>query len=177
MHTILNTALSTETFVKYHESTLPTVMGAIRDAIERPLPDGTPIPKNQQTKVIIATSGRIGNPDLNLDNCIWKFNRQLTLEAHAAGLPVFDREEIERRLLRKSDSFLGRHSGGTIKPNMHLPAPGPQIVATALLAMISCLWRNERPAHQIRKSARTQLPYTDYGSHVAFCDMYGLCKL
>lgn len=135
-----------ETYVQYHESTLPTVMGAIRDAIERPLPDGTPIPKDQQTKVIIATSGRIGNPDLNLDNCIWKFNRQLTMEAHAAGFPVFDREEIERRLLRKSDAFLGRHSGGTIKPNMHLPAPGPQIVATALLAMISCLRRDDRPA-------------------------------
>lgn len=141
-----------ESYVKYHESTLPTVMGAIRDAIERPLPDGTPIPKDQQTKVIIATSGRIGNPDLNLDNCIWKFNRQLTVEAHAAGFPVFDREEIERRLLRKSDSFLGRHSGGTIKPNMHLPAPGPQIVATALLAMISCLRRSDRPAKFEKKT-------------------------
>ena len=76
-----------ETFVKYHESTLPTVMGAIRDAIERPLPDGTPIPKNQQTKVIIATSGRIGNPDLNLDNCIWKFNRQLTVGSSRGWVP------------------------------------------------------------------------------------------
>ena len=134
-----------EDYVKKHEATLSTAMKAMRDAIERPLPDGTPIPKSKQTKVIIATSGRIGNPDLNLDNCIWKFNRQLTVEAHRAGFPVFDREEIERRLLRKSDAFLGRHSGGTIKPNMHLPAPGPQIVATALLAMISCLRRDDRP--------------------------------
>ena len=37
-------------FVQYHESTLPTVMGAIRDAIERPLPDGTPIRKTSRRR-------------------------------------------------------------------------------------------------------------------------------
>jgi hypothetical protein len=133
------------TFVEYHESLLPTAMQAMKTAVNRPLPDGTPIPADKQTVVIIATSGRIGNPDLNLDNCIWRFNRQLSIEAHKVGFPVFDREEIERRLLRKSDSFLGKHTGKNIKPNMHLPAPGPQIVATALLAMISCLRRDAKP--------------------------------
>jgi hypothetical protein len=134
------------TFVQYHESMLSKAMQAMKEAISRPLPDGTPIPKDKQTKVIIATSGRVGNPDIELDLCIWRFNQRLSIEAHKVGFPVFDREEIERRLLRKSDAFLGHaHSGRNIKPNMHLPAPGPEIVATSLLSMISCLRREDKP--------------------------------
>lgn len=150
------------TFVQYHESMLSKAMQAMKEAISRPLPDGTPIPKDKQTKVIIATSGRVGNPDIELDLCIWRFNQRLSIEAHKVGFPVFDREEIERRLLRKSDAFLGHvHSGRNIKPNMHLPAPGPEIVATALLSMISCLRREDKPDKQRSSNDRFIAMHTE----------------
>ena len=134
-----------ETFVSYHEKMLPVAMQAMKEAISRPLPEGTPIPKEKQTKVIIMTSGRVGSPDIALDLCIWKFNQRLTIEAHKVGFPVYDREEVERRLLRRSEGYLGwPYNGRYIKPNMHLAVPGPQIVATGLLSMISCLRRNEK---------------------------------
>jgi hypothetical protein len=127
-----------ETYIAQHERDLVSLFDAIKRAITRPTVDNKP-PSGPETIVIISTAGRIGTDDTALDHCTWRWNRQLALEAHKAGFPVFEREEIERRLLFKSDTHLDRHQGRYIKPNMHLAAPSPQIVATSLMAMISCL--------------------------------------
>ena len=93
----------------------------------------------RQTTVIIITGGRLGNPDPQLDRCAWTFNRQAAYVAHQHGFIVFEREEIERRLLFKSE-YNEEHR--TIKPDLHLANPAPQIVATSLLGMVSCLAKN-----------------------------------
>jgi hypothetical protein len=54
---------------------------------------------------------------------------------------VLEREEIERRLLFKSDfnpklKFL--------KNGLHLAAPSPQIIATSLNAMVGCMRRKKQ---------------------------------
>jgi len=134
-HKVLN-----EAYILKHEADLPKLFRAITAAITRPTADNSTYP-GTETLVIVSTAGRIGNEDSGLDHCSWRWNRQLAIEAHKAGFPVFEREEIERRLLFKSDVHMASHQGKYIKPGMHLAAPSPQIVATSLMAMISCLRR------------------------------------
>jgi hypothetical protein len=139
-------------YVVKHENDLPVLFNSIKKAISRPNRDNTTYKgiggtKNGETLVIISSAGRIGTGAVALDQCSWRFNRQLSIEAHKAGFPVFEREEIERRLLFKSDSHMKSHTPKYIKPGMHLDAPGPQIIATSLLSLISCL---RRDAHDTR---------------------------
>jgi len=147
-HKVLN-----EAFIVKHEADLPVLFKAITKAITRPTADNQTYP-GHETLVIVSTAGRIGTEDSGLDHCSWRWNRQLAIEAHKAGFAVFEREEIERRLLFKSDVHMASHQGKYIKPGMHLAAPSPQIVATALMAMISCLRKsrgegeNTYPYHQ-----------------------------
>jgi hypothetical protein len=93
----------------------------------------------QNTTVIVQLSGRLGNSDPVLDRCSRTFNRLAAYEAHLQGFLVLEREEIERRLLFKSEFF---EEVRYIKNLMHLENPGPNIVGTALLAMMACLERN-----------------------------------
>jgi len=128
-----------QTLIEKHEKDLPKLMTGIREAIERPNARGT------KTQVILVTGGRIGNPDHALDQCSWRFNRVAAREAHAQGFSVFEREEIERRLLFKSEHYVAHR---TMKPQLHLENPAPQIIATALLGLISCLRKNETVDYQ-----------------------------
>jgi hypothetical protein len=155
-----NNGYLNETYVLQHEKDLKVLFRAITAAITRPTAENTTYP-GPETIVIVSAAGRIGVGTFALDQCTWKFNRRLADEAHRAGFAFFEREEIERRLLFKSDSYLGDHKGKYIKPNMHLPAPSPQIVATSLLAMISCL-------RSARSDNRNQFPYheIDHGNTV-----------
>ena len=128
-----------QTFVDWHTRDLKRLMQAVREAVNRPRPRhpdaGAGVNK---TIVVVSTAGRIGNPSADLDRCTWTFNRALAHEAHQHGFAVFEREEIERRLLFKSD-----HNPRLklIKAGLHLPAPSPQIIATSLAAMVGCLRR------------------------------------
>ncbi len=93
-----------------------------------------------KTIVIMMGGGRLGNPSARLDECTWRFNRVAAEAAHRQGFAVFDREELERRLLFKSETV---DSAKYMKSSLHLDAPGPQIVATALLGLISCLTKDQ----------------------------------
>jgi hypothetical protein len=135
------------TTVLRHESELPMFMKAVRVAIDR---HNTTTGK--KTVVIASTAGRGGNIDHqggNLDNvvhqCSWRFNRIMAHEAHKQGFVVFDREEIERRLLFKSEHYIKTRN---MKPILHLDMPAPNIIATALLTLISCLRKNESSHRQ-----------------------------
>lgn len=128
-HAWSQTAIN-QTMIDTHERDLKTLMQAVRAAVDR---------SKQPTTVIIQTAGRMGNSDDRGDHCTWRFNRVAAHEAHLQGFVVYEREEIERRLLFKSEYYAGFRS---IKPNLHIEAPSPQIVGTGLLALVACLRRN-----------------------------------
>lgn len=121
------------TMIRQHTEAIPVMMEAIRTAIDR-----TP-PELPRTVVIIQLAGRAGNSDPRGDRCSRQFNRALAYHAHRFGFVAFDREEIERRLLFKSEYFFNYR---TMKPSLHLENPGPNIVGTSLLGLIGCLQRN-----------------------------------
>ena len=95
--------------------------------------------------VIFITSGRLfrtGNSLNMLDdlfNCTSFFNKKIIKRAKENGYAIFDREELERRFLYKSE-----HESifKVVEPAIHLPTPVPQIIATALLSFITCLTTN-----------------------------------
>jgi hypothetical protein len=152
------------TLVAQHKKDLKTLMRAIRTAVDRNKGTSSgagavsskvsgssggfgsagaetevPSPSLLPTTVIIQLSGRLGKSDPVLDLCSRTFNRLAAYEAHLQGFLVLEREEIERRLLFKSEFF---EEVSYIKNLMHLENPGPNIVGTALLAMVACLERN-----------------------------------
>lgn len=121
-----------------HTYDIAVMMAAVHAAVDR-VPSHMP-----RTNVIIQLPGRAGNTDNRGDACSRSFNRILAFQAHRHGFVVLEREEIERRLLIKSE-YYGDHR--TMKPNLHLENPGPNIVGTSLLGLISCLERNGSNSH------------------------------
>lgn len=121
------------TMIENHKRDLKTLMKAVRTAIDR-----TP-PSIPRTTVIIQLAGRAGGAEPKRDHCSRTMNRVAAYEAHQQGFVVFEREEIERRLLYKSEYYDGV---SFIKPLLHLEAPGANIVGTSLLALVACLKRN-----------------------------------
>jgi hypothetical protein len=94
---------------------------------------------NVTTQVIIGTSGRHGTSSQHapqVDRCVSETNRVIEREAHKYGFIVLDREEIERRLLSKTEFVPG---ATRMKSQTHLDPPGPQIVSTSLLTMMACI--------------------------------------
>ena len=83
-------------------------------------------------------------------DCIWRFNRMVAQEAHKQGFVVFEREEIERRLLFKSEHY---DPTKVLKFALHLENPAPNIIATSLLTLISCLRKNESSTFISAKSS------------------------
>jgi hypothetical protein len=124
--------------IKKHEADLIPMFEGITRAMNR-IPAHLP-----RTTVIIQLPGRHGNSDIRGDACSRSFNRVLARLAHKYHYVVFEREEIERRLLMKSEYFIDYR---TIKAILHLEQPGPAIVGTALLGLISCLARNGTTDH------------------------------
>ena len=87
----------------------------------------------------IQLPGRAAYGDPRHEHCSRHFNRLAAYEAHRQGFPVFYREEIERRILYKSEYWEGVRY---LKPLLHLENPGPNIIGTALLSLVGCLLRN-----------------------------------
>ena len=96
------------TMIRQHGRDLKKMMQGIRTAIDR-TPAHVP-----RTRIIIQTSGRIGNSDARADECIWRFNRIAAYEAHIQGFTVLEREELERRLQYKSE-----HTGTLLHSYTH----------------------------------------------------------
>lgn len=124
--------------IQKHSHDIVPLMEAVKSAVDRTPKD---LPR---TAVIFQLPGRAGNTDMNGDACSRSFNRVLAYQAHRFGFSVLEREEIERRLLIKSE-YYGDHR--TMKPNLHLENPAPNIVGTSLLGLISCLARNGSNEH------------------------------
>jgi len=118
--------------IQKHEEDVGKLMRAVKSAVDRP-------PK--KTTVIVMTGGRnfLKGNDPRANRCQWRLNRIAAHEAHLQGFPVFEREEIEHRLLFKSE-FSPYHKN--MNTHIHLDIPGPQIISTALLAMVACIARN-----------------------------------
>lgn len=121
------------TMIAQHKRDLKTLMQAVRTAVDR-----TP-PHMPRTTVIIQLAGRAGNSDPKIDACSRTMNRVAAYEGHKQGFAAFEREEIERRLLYKSEYF---RDVSFIKPLLHLEAPAANIVGTSLVALVACLRRN-----------------------------------
>jgi hypothetical protein len=137
LHTCVHSWHSPEsqntTMIAQHKRDLKTLMKAVRTAVDR-----TP-PHMPRTTVIIQLAGRAGNSDPKIDHCSRTMNRVAAYEGHLQGFAAFEREEIERRLLFKSEYF---RDVSYIKPILHLESPAANIVGTSLIALIGCLKRN-----------------------------------
>ena len=119
--------------IRQHKQDIKTLMKAVRTAIDR-TPSTLP-----RTRVIVQLAGRAGNSDPMGDHCSRTVNRVAAYEGHLQGFAVLEREEIERRLLYKSEFF---SEVSYIKTLLHLENPSANIVGTSLLALIACLERN-----------------------------------
>jgi hypothetical protein len=146
-HSVAGLPTQNTTLVAQHKKDLKTLMRAIRTAVDRNKASGSstdtgtevPSPTLLPTTVVIQLAGRVGNSDPVPDRCSRTFNRLAAYEAHLQGFLVLEREEIERRLLFKSEYY---EEVKFTKNNLHLENPAPNIIGTSLLTMISCLQRN-----------------------------------
>jgi hypothetical protein len=121
------------TMIQQHEADVILLVKSIRTAIDR-IPSSHP-----QTLVIFQLPGRTGKSEPRADQCSRQYNRVLAKEAHNYGFTVIEREEIERRLLFKSEFspvFKSVHNA------LHLESPAPNIVACSLLILVGCLSQN-----------------------------------
>lgn len=125
-----------EELVKEQEAKIPLLMQAIKEAVGRPRAGGGAAGGN--TTVIVSTASRNVNGDPRSGFCMWRLNRVIAHEAHLRGFAVFEREELEHRLFFKSEHSPQEIQQTTVKDTL-LAAPAPQILATTLLNMISCL--------------------------------------
>jgi hypothetical protein len=138
VHAVEN-GVANMTTIKRHEADIPKLMKAVKNAIQR-----HPTVSGGETMVIVSTAGRSYNREDEKDKCSWHYNRVLAHEAHKHGFVVLEREEIERRLLYKSEHYVEVR---TMKPILHLENPAPNIIATTLLNLISCLRKNGTSTH------------------------------
>lgn len=90
------------------------------------------------TTVIISLSSRSLLPTPQADYCTWRLNRMIAYEAHVKGFIALEREEIEMRLLFRSE-----RSPEPMKAGKALLAfPGSQIVAASFVSLLNCLKEN-----------------------------------
>lgn len=88
--------------------------------------------------VIISLPGRSLIGDSRSEQCTWHMNRVIAYSAHKHGFGVLEREEIEYRLLFKSEH--SPHPMLKVKPTLEIFAP--QLIAASTLAMLACIQAN-----------------------------------
>jgi hypothetical protein len=69
------------------------------------------------------------------DYCTWRLNRLIAYEAHVKGFIVLEREEIETRLLFRTER--NPEAEKTVKSLLSFP--GSQIVASSFISLLNCL--------------------------------------
>ena len=96
----------------------------------------------------------------DLDYCIWRLNGLMTYVAHEHGIPVHWREEIEHRLLLRTEHFYGTYDMQAVATSGDIAVehvsffnrprceqlvqfPGAQIVAASLIEMLHCFSKNQ----------------------------------
>lgn len=140
IHTGLHTCLHSFdhkniTLPQHHKDSIDFLFRDLTQALHR-----TPsiLPK---TKVIIELAGRSAYANPQIIKCQRNLNRYLARKAHQHGFIIFDREEIERRLVFKSEFNNERK---LIATTMHLNPPASHIIATGILSIIQCLYRHDK---------------------------------
>lgn len=153
-----------QTTIAHHEKQIKTFLMAVKAAVTRTEKQYFNSSQAVTTTVIISTTSRSLVGNAKADRCIWKLNRIAAKEAHQLGFNVFEREEIEHRLLFKSEHIVSLHNSGaganvSVVPKIITPlydaiftAPAPQIVATSLLEMIGCLQDGQKLLSQNNSS-------------------------
>lgn len=114
--------------VQQHTQDVHKLFQALHSAVTRP---------HMRTKVIVSTTPRVltGNP--KADRCVYKLNRIIAREAHRSGFVVLEREEMEHRIMFKSEA------SEDLKEVIDIAEPPTNhIIATSLLSLISCLEKN-----------------------------------
>ena len=159
--------------IEQHQRDVETLFDAVQAAVRRPTESGSSTATatsitSTTTTVIVSTASRvlIGNPVA--DRCTWKMNRIVARAAHKRGFVVFEREEMEHRVVFKSEYSedlraigigVSGGSGGDISASTgsvggsdgavasssigSTEPPTAHILATSLLTMIRCLAHNQ----------------------------------
>lgn len=87
---------------------------------------------------IVSLASRSIFSDHRSEVCTWKLNRMLAYEAHAHNVVVLEREEIEHRLLFRSEQT----ENPLVRSSYLLETPAPQIVTASLLSILTCIENN-----------------------------------
>ena len=83
----------------------------------------------------------------------------VSLQAHNNGFSVFEKGELQRRILFKSENYLPTRN---LEPTHDLGYPAPQILSTALLVHISCLKKKEDPSFIERRCASLNMTHVHH---------------
>jgi hypothetical protein len=128
------TTHTNEDMISKTEKTIPQFMTSLKEIMSTSLTED-----GSNSTLILSLPGRSYLKDYRANTCTWRMNRILAYHAHMNGFIVIEREEIEHRLVFKSEHsnhpFLEVKIGG-------LDTPAPQIIATTFLSLIACLQSN-----------------------------------
>ncbi len=124
--------------IQQHAQDVPKLFQAIHAAVTRP---------NVHTTVIVSTAPRVMTGNHKADRCVYRMNRIIAREAHRHRFVVLEREEMEHRIMFKSEA------SEDLKDVMEIAEPPTNhIVATSLLSLISCLQKNGTQSTVVEKS-------------------------
>lgn len=115
--------------VQQHAQDIPKLFQAIRSAVTRH--------PEKPTTVIVSTAPRVMTGNNKADRCVYRMNRIIAREAHRNKFAVLEREEMEHRMMFKSEA------SEDLKEVVDIAEPPTNhIIATSLLSLITCLQRN-----------------------------------
>ena len=95
--------------------------------------------------MVVALAPRNPLQDYYSDVCTWKLNRKVAFEAHKRKFIVFEREEIEGRVLFRSEYDIEGDAAlepYVLHPHNLTQFPIPQIVTSSFTSMLGCLDAN-----------------------------------
>lgn len=116
------------------ENMIHSFMKAVKDIVT-----ANRATNDANTTVIVSLASRNHLDNMDSSACTWHMNRIFAFGAHYQGFVVLEREELEYRLMFKSE-----HSPAplmTVKAVLDTP-PAPQILATSLLSIYACIQAN-----------------------------------
>ena len=116
-------------FIKNSEANIKTFFTALKAATQK---------SAKNTTVIISLASRGHLHKWEADYCTWRLNRIIAYEAHTKGFIVLEREEVETRLLFRTE----RDISPIKTPKALLEFPGSQIIAASLTTLLNCLEQN-----------------------------------
>lgn len=95
--------------------------------------------------MIVALAPRNPLQDYHSDVCTWKLNRKVAFEAHRRKFMVFEREEIEGRVLFRNEYVIDGAAAKepyVLQPHNLTMFPLPQIVTSSFVSLLGCMDAN-----------------------------------